>query len=446
MWDLIFRTKCEFVEEHKLSESQSYVVITEPSQYKLLCYELVNFAIKIILLGPRYVCCVGPRYMWHDSFICVCLFGALLDIALRSQVCVKWHSYMCDTTPWHVKAYWDPIMCAFWVPGLCKVTRLYVWHVSVICATRLHDMWRPLGTQLCAPLGSQVCVTWRMLFDICDMTLLYVRHDSFTCMIWLFHMCDMTPSYVRHNCSICATPSYVWHNCFLCATRLLDILNLFRHVSMYRTMSPDVSLCLPMSHYLSLSLTVFHYVSLYPNISQYVSLCLNMSQYVLLCLTMSYYVSLCLTIFHYVLLCLTMSHYVSIYLTMSHYVPICLNISYYVLLCLSMSQCVSIYLTMSHYVSSCLTMSQYVSISLTMSHCVSLCLTMSPDVLLCLNITYYILLYLTMSHCVSLCLTLSHHVPICATRLLDVLSLFPAIIILVQQMHETTLLSIFLIM
>ena len=46
---LILRSdfKCEFVEEHKSSESPSYLVITEQSWYKLLCYELVNSAIII---------------------------------------------------------------------------------------------------------------------------------------------------------------------------------------------------------------------------------------------------------------------------------------------------------------------------------------------------------------------------------------------------------------
>jgi len=45
-----FSFKFEFVEERKLSESQSYLVITEQSWYKLLCYQLVNSAIKISLL------------------------------------------------------------------------------------------------------------------------------------------------------------------------------------------------------------------------------------------------------------------------------------------------------------------------------------------------------------------------------------------------------------
>jgi len=53
-WDPIFRTKCEFVEEHTLLESQSYRVITEQSWYKLLRYEIVNSAIKISLLRAAH--------------------------------------------------------------------------------------------------------------------------------------------------------------------------------------------------------------------------------------------------------------------------------------------------------------------------------------------------------------------------------------------------------
>jgi len=94
------------------------------------------------LLGPNYVCLLGPRTVWSDTFICVtCL------------------SYMCDTTPWHVEASWDPIVCASWVPGMCDVT---------------YALW-------------------------------YMRHDSFICATWLFHMYDMTLSYVRHDSFICAT-------------------------------------------------------------------------------------------------------------------------------------------------------------------------------------------------------------------------------------------------
>ena len=43
---------------------------------------------------------------------------------------------------------------------------------------------------------------------MCDMSHLYVWHDSFTCVTWLIHMCNMTHSYVWHN------SSYVWHDSF----------------------------------------------------------------------------------------------------------------------------------------------------------------------------------------------------------------------------------------
>jgi hypothetical protein len=39
---------------------------------------------------------------------------------------------------------------------------------------------------------------------MCDMTDLYVCHDSFTCATWLIHMCDMAHSYVRRDSSTSA--------------------------------------------------------------------------------------------------------------------------------------------------------------------------------------------------------------------------------------------------
>jgi len=71
-----FSFKFEFVEERKLSESQSYLVITEQSWYKLLCYQLVNSAIKISLLtfenvysrrAQGFGCTIRPLcWRWRD--------------------------------------------------------------------------------------------------------------------------------------------------------------------------------------------------------------------------------------------------------------------------------------------------------------------------------------------------------------------------------------------
>ena len=87
---------------------------------------------------------------------------------------------------------------------VCEMTHLYVWHDSFICVTWFihmcdmthsyvwHDalrMWH----------DSFICVTW--LIHMCDMTHSYVWHDSFICVTRLIHMCDMTHSYVWHDSS-----------------------------------------------------------------------------------------------------------------------------------------------------------------------------------------------------------------------------------------------------
>jgi len=86
---------------------------------------------------------------------------------------------------------------------------------------------------------------------MCDMTHVYVWHDSFTCVTWLIHifvarrihMCDMTQSYVWHdffkelNTAVFpssvwhnvfvffnTTRSYVWHDLFICVTWLIHIV------------------------------------------------------------------------------------------------------------------------------------------------------------------------------------------------------------------------------
>jgi len=90
------------------------------------------------------------------------------------------------------------------------------------------------------------------LIHMCNMTHLYVWHDSFICVAWLIHMCYLTHSYVRDHsfilslvysfvCALCLirigfsvgacilnfvislhtwnmTHSYVWRDTFICVT------------------------------------------------------------------------------------------------------------------------------------------------------------------------------------------------------------------------------------
>ena len=59
---------------------------------------------------------------------------------------------------------------------------------------------------------------------MCDMTPLYVWHDSFICVTWLVHLCDMTHSSVRRN----VTHSNMWHDSFRCVTWLLYMCDMTR--------------------------------------------------------------------------------------------------------------------------------------------------------------------------------------------------------------------------
>ena len=61
-----------------------------------------------------------------------------------------------------------------------------------------------------------MCVTW--LIRTCDMTHLYVWHDSFICVTWLIYMCHLTYSGACHDSFICVTWFiHVCHESSICA-------------------------------------------------------------------------------------------------------------------------------------------------------------------------------------------------------------------------------------
>ena len=91
---------------------------------------------------------------------------------------------------------------------LCDMTRLYVWHDSFLC------------------------VTW--LISMCDMTRSYVWHDSFLCATWLIHMlCGKIHSYMRCDVFVHEkkTHSYVRHDTFMRETWLVSPIPM-SHVSL----------------------------------------------------------------------------------------------------------------------------------------------------------------------------------------------------------------------
>jgi len=113
-WDLIFRTKRKFMEEHKLSESQSYLVIIEQSWYKLLCYKLVNPTIKTSLYVSEWVS------EWVCG-VCMCVrvgwggwrgWGGWLHVFSHFRMVVCVCACVCMCTCMHVCVYAWECVCA----------------------------------------------------------------------------------------------------------------------------------------------------------------------------------------------------------------------------------------------------------------------------------------------------------------------------------------------
>jgi len=94
---------------------------------------------------------------------------------------------------------------------------MYVWHDS---STWLIEMWDMAHWNARHDSFIFICVTWLIHIHMCDLTWLYVWHDSPTRETWLIRMWDMTQSKkgtslwcVRHDTFIC-----VRHDTFICVT------------------------------------------------------------------------------------------------------------------------------------------------------------------------------------------------------------------------------------
>jgi len=139
-------------------------------------------------------------------------------------ICSMSHPYMCHDSfnvPWLILC----VLCVPWLIHMCDMLR------SDVYTPRIYMRW-----------NSFICV---------PMTLLCVRHDSFTCVTFcvlmptsLIHVCNVTPSYTWHDSFICVTccvlmptglvyicdvtPSYVWHNSCIGVTWLIQTCDILR--------------------------------------------------------------------------------------------------------------------------------------------------------------------------------------------------------------------------
>jgi len=237
-------------------------------------------------------CDMTHQYVWHDSFICVTWLIQAIRPLLHWFICAKWlmpmcdmaHSYMwrdlfrkydhysthsfvrcdwctcvtwlihmCDTTHSGNTTTTALFICAKSPILMCDMTHVYVWHDSFLDVTWLIQAIRPLQ-------HSFIYAKWLIL--MCDMTDSYVWHDlfiymtwlilairplrhSFICATWLIHTCDMTHSdsttttALIHLCKV--TDSHVWHDSFIYVTWLIHICAMTH--SDYTTTTALIYLC-----------------------------------------------------------------------------------------------------------------------------------------------------------------------------------------------------------
>jgi len=165
----------------------------------------------------------GPRpHVWRVSFTSSTWLIRERDMTLHK--CDMTHSYVQPC----LKHDTPLLHRGTWLVYTCEVTPLYVQHDSCICTIWLIHMREMTHSY----------VTW----------LIHMRHDSFiwdmthSYVTWLIHMCNTTLASVLYDSFICATQllhlydmthfmwdirrSYVWHDSFICVTWLIHICDM----------------------------------------------------------------------------------------------------------------------------------------------------------------------------------------------------------------------------
>jgi len=213
------------------------------------------------------MCDMTLSYVWPDSFICATWLFHTCDMILSyvwhdSFICVTWLFDTCDmilSYVWH-----DSLIRVTWLFHMCDMTLSYVWHDSFICVTWLFHICNPVGGAFYLRHDSFISATWLQymrdmfpshttrLFHMCHMTPSYVRcnscrsatwfrqmyqpvgvstmcdisslylwHESFICVIWPLHTCDVTPS-IWHVTFVSSTRTFIYVTWLLCMFVKLD--------------------------------------------------------------------------------------------------------------------------------------------------------------------------------------------------------------------------------
>ena len=184
------------------------------------------------------MCVMTHSYVWHGAFrwetmtTSISISSVLQCVAVCCSVlqCVAvcCSVLQCDAV-WHGALRWETkalFTCVTWLILMCDMTHLYVCHDSFICVPWLihicvmtHSyVWH--GAFRCETMALFTCVTW--LIHICAMTHSWVCHDSVLCVPWLISTCesDMTDGAQ----DMCVMPDlYVCHDSFLCVQWLISM-------------------------------------------------------------------------------------------------------------------------------------------------------------------------------------------------------------------------------
>jgi len=189
--------------------------------------------------------CPSPS-VCHNWCICVSLICVLCLI----HTCAMTHSHMCNkpTCQFRLVPF---LFCVPQLTRVCDMTpvqqrRVWVIEDTWMChGAYMHELWHTKENP--------------SLIHICEMTHLYVCHDSFIYAPWLIHVCAMTHSYVCHDTLQCINtsahrctfpPSQMCHDSFICVLWLREIMLFIRKKPKGSSIMISISnrSCIWMSH------------------------------------------------------------------------------------------------------------------------------------------------------------------------------------------------------